>query len=208
MFPCSIHKKSIQLLPRTHFKSSPEAEKNMPSSTRRAIDRFQEGSSASDPERSSLDPRFELPRRERNRNHSGTKPSRSGRRRQQSRSRSRSRGGTTREERVLGSNRSKGYGPIKAPPPVIGRPSPIHRHSSPPRSDFEFTSEEDEGRGSGWMRAGRGGGGGGGGGWWDKQIPKPICGKHVSHGTLVMFGVVSLHAKSPRKGETRDPRSG
>ncbi|KAG0658358.1 T-complex protein 1 subunit gamma [Rhodotorula mucilaginosa] len=161
----------------------------MPSSTRRAIDRFQEGSSASDPERSSLDPRFELPRRERNRNHSGTKPSRSGRRRQQSRSRSRSRGGTTREERVLGSNRSKGYGPIKAPPPVIGRPSPIHRHSSPPRSDFEFTSEEDEGRGSGWMRAGRGGGGGSGGGWWDKQIPKPICGKHVSHGTLVMFGV-------------------
>lgn len=107
----------------------------MPSSARRASDRYYEGSSASDSEQSP-DPQFELPRRERR--SSCAKQSRRGGR-QQSRSRSRSRGGTIREERAFGSNvlsSTRGYGQIGSSSPTLrnGRSSQQQQHDS----DFEI----------------------------------------------------------------------
>lgn len=161
----------------------------MPSSTRRASDRrFYEGSSASDSEQSP-DPQFELPRRERRQSRSRTKSSG---RRQQSRSPSRSRGGTIREERVLGSGRSRGgYGRIDVPPPTRQDRHSSHAASLHPQSEFDFT-EDNQGRGGGGRRTGHIGGGRegrDGGGWWDKSVV--IGGKSASYRTLVFVGVVS-----------------
>lgn len=158
----------------------------MPSSTRRASDRY-EGSSASDSD-GLLDPQFELPRRERRR--SRTKHARSDERRQ---SRSRSRGGSIREEHVLGTGHSSGgYGPIAAPRPTFGARPPNHQDPSRPQSHFDFTDEEDyNGRGGAGRRSRRRGTSSSGGTWWEREISRPICGKYVSHSTLVIVGVVS-----------------
>ena len=106
----------------------------MPSSTRRANDRYYEGSSASESD-GSLDPQFELPRRAPSR--SRTKPLRSGGRRQQSRSRSRSRGRTIREERAFGSTSRGGYGHIRSPSPPL-RKGRSGNNSQKEQHDTEF----------------------------------------------------------------------